>query len=558
MTQTTLINDIYGVVGSKGEITDFNIDGKNVGLVRALTSPDGGARITNPGLDRLPGKVPEDFKPMFHRPVGDLRRITVPSPYNDVDPWILHPSALFVPGGFGGYEYWMAYTPMSLGNSMYENPCICASHDGLTWVLPDGAPNPIVGYPGNPAYNSDTHLTITPDGSQLVIVYRTRNEATKNRIKVVTSANGVQWSAPVVVWEGGVGSSDFASPSLYFDPTISKWVMIGHNLESAGREVRRITSSDLLSGWDVIPTNLTFPEPAGKKWWHSWFTRLPSGRLVGVAQDNMGGSNNGEIYICQSVDGLKFEHAKIKTRRLAYRSTAFIVERYGKVEFDVIYSYTGGTGYLESQRFESYGGQSDLIYSLAQHVGSALQYAEAAPTANRSVLVADDFKRADAVTLGADLLGKVWTYADGTNLWGISNGKAYNTTTGNCIALIDTGQTSYRAHAVLAAAPVSGQGWLTVNRLSSAKFWRIGFVNLGPVIQFYDGTLQLQVLPGQPLAVPGRTLSVDVSGQSARFYIDGFLVYETEGALHPGATTVAIQAAGAEQTLFDAVVVTAF
>ena len=41
MTQTTLINDIYGVVGSQGEITDLNVDGKNMGLVRAVTSPGG-------------------------------------------------------------------------------------------------------------------------------------------------------------------------------------------------------------------------------------------------------------------------------------------------------------------------------------------------------------------------------------------------------------------------------------------------------------------------------------------------------------------------------------
>ena len=42
MTQTTLINDIYGVVGSQGEITDLNVDGKNMGLVRATTGPGGG------------------------------------------------------------------------------------------------------------------------------------------------------------------------------------------------------------------------------------------------------------------------------------------------------------------------------------------------------------------------------------------------------------------------------------------------------------------------------------------------------------------------------------
>lgn len=42
MAQTTLINDIYGVVGSQGEITDLNVDGKNLNLVRAVTSPGGG------------------------------------------------------------------------------------------------------------------------------------------------------------------------------------------------------------------------------------------------------------------------------------------------------------------------------------------------------------------------------------------------------------------------------------------------------------------------------------------------------------------------------------
>ena len=47
MAQTTLINDIYGVVGSQGEITDLNVDGKNMGLVRATTSPGGGVGITN-------------------------------------------------------------------------------------------------------------------------------------------------------------------------------------------------------------------------------------------------------------------------------------------------------------------------------------------------------------------------------------------------------------------------------------------------------------------------------------------------------------------------------
>ena len=46
MAQTTLINDIYGVVGSQGEITDLNVDGKNMGLVRTVMGPGGGIGIT--------------------------------------------------------------------------------------------------------------------------------------------------------------------------------------------------------------------------------------------------------------------------------------------------------------------------------------------------------------------------------------------------------------------------------------------------------------------------------------------------------------------------------
>ena len=62
MAQTTLINDIYGVVGSQGEITDLNVDGKNIGLVRAVTGPGGGIRISDPTIEqeiiRLGGAEP--------------------------------------------------------------------------------------------------------------------------------------------------------------------------------------------------------------------------------------------------------------------------------------------------------------------------------------------------------------------------------------------------------------------------------------------------------------------------------------------------------------------
>ena len=64
MTQTTLINDIYGVVGSQGEITDLNVDGKNMGLVRAVTGPGGGNRL-------LVGNLPADMAQLANVVVSD-------------------------------------------------------------------------------------------------------------------------------------------------------------------------------------------------------------------------------------------------------------------------------------------------------------------------------------------------------------------------------------------------------------------------------------------------------------------------------------------------------
>ena len=87
MAQTTLINDIYGVVGSQGEITDLNVDGKNMGLVRAVTSPGGGIASLTAGayplwlqgaslLDRVP--LPRMRPIMTPRDV-DLAAATIPA-----------------------------------------------------------------------------------------------------------------------------------------------------------------------------------------------------------------------------------------------------------------------------------------------------------------------------------------------------------------------------------------------------------------------------------------------------------------------------------------------
>lgn len=79
MTQTTLINDIYGVVGPQGEITDLNIDGKNIGLVRATRGPGGVVRLVSSGeFDNVLADEPALNVPSL--PLAEMRGVSVLDP----------------------------------------------------------------------------------------------------------------------------------------------------------------------------------------------------------------------------------------------------------------------------------------------------------------------------------------------------------------------------------------------------------------------------------------------------------------------------------------------
>lgn len=566
MTQTTLINDIYGVVGPQGEITDLNIDGKNLGLVRATTGPGGEVGLSI-ALASIPGAPPSDCSDwMFYRPRGQKRKITVPSPYAALaNPYVIHPSAVYAPGGFAGYSHWMAYTPYNGHDSAYENPCICASNDGLTWELPAGAPNPLFEKPAaSGAYNSDTHLVMHPDGNTMVLLYRTAFENSRHRLKVSTSQDGRTWTAPVEIWSGVTSpESDLKSPSLWHDPIAGKWVIVGHQTVSGAYELRKITSSDLLSGWDETPVALTFPAPSGRKWWHSWFARLPSGRIVGFAQDYIPGvSSTGNLYICQSLDGQIFEAAlidDIKGVSFAngrhYRPTAYLVERNGTVEVVGIWSYTYAE-YLHAQVLKEVGS----LTAAEEYKRLPAAVAAAKIGAVKGVITADDFDRADSTTgLGTTLDGKTWVqiYA-APNVIGISGNKAYNAGSSNSIAILDVGLEAYSVSAVL--AEIGTQGWIVANRKDAARFWRFGTYSGHLAIERYNGGKDIDgIAPAGTIAPsPGDVLRIDVSGHSAKFYWNGELIYTADGTLFHAATTVGIQATGATPTKFDAFCVERF
>lgn len=113
---------------------------------------------------------------------------------------IVHPKVLYFPNKFGGYKYWMAYTPYPFANDSYENPCVACSNDGYNWKNIDGNP---LDDPAGDGYNSDTHLVYVEATGTLELWYRyVSNYETTPVSEIIyrqTSTDGVHWTPKEIV-----------------------------------------------------------------------------------------------------------------------------------------------------------------------------------------------------------------------------------------------------------------------------------------------------------------------------------------------------------------------
>jgi len=200
------------------------------------------------------GKRPPPLFPNFHD--APYRRLPGKTPCHH--PTILniqtsegtgqacHPDVAYAPEGFGkeGWRYWMACTPYAYSNFVFENPELFASHDGISWVIPEGAKNPVIPSPdGMWNHNSDPDLLFI-DG-ELRLYYRESRRMSspcESRILVVTSGDGVKWSSPrEVIAETG-------DPALLMSPAIvrqkSQFHMFTVGKGSSGFQLARRESPD--------------------------------------------------------------------------------------------------------------------------------------------------------------------------------------------------------------------------------------------------------------------------------------------------------------------------
>lgn len=79
-----------------------------------------------------------------------------PAYYSDsahADNQVTHPDVVVLNEEWNGHRYWAIYTPNVMNISIYENPSIVASDDGVHWVEPEGLSNPIEPQPPNTRYH---------------------------------------------------------------------------------------------------------------------------------------------------------------------------------------------------------------------------------------------------------------------------------------------------------------------------------------------------------------------------------------------------------------------
>ena len=153
----------------------------------------------------------------------------------------MHPDILHLPEGFHGFKYWLAYTPYPFMMDKFENPCIAASNDSISWVTPTGVKNPIAPPPVDSrigGHFSDTDIIY--DNGKLVtfFVYNKRGVMGPSKFYRSVSQDGVKWSAPDLVYTCKDPFSGYSPAFIKEDNSYKMWYI------SEGNRMSYSTSTD--------------------------------------------------------------------------------------------------------------------------------------------------------------------------------------------------------------------------------------------------------------------------------------------------------------------------
>lgn len=212
-----------------------------------------------------------------------------------------HPSVLYFPDKWNGWEYWMCHTPYPWGNEAHEDPNIAVSHDGNTWQVPAGLTNPLDDQTGAPnPHNSDGHLVMLDDG-RMMLTWRMvdRPNQDTNIFYQRISSDGVTWTPKAEIFRA-TPTTGFVSQALVRSG--STWRMYA----IATGELIYYESSATIPGpadWGNRVTCNTTAWGNARRWWHV-DVQFTAGKWWLIVNDVRRGSTaDGNLYLGTSADG---------------------------------------------------------------------------------------------------------------------------------------------------------------------------------------------------------------------------------------------------------------
>jgi hypothetical protein len=220
----------------------------------------------------------------LHFTIGNIQLLTITTP--DGTGRAVHPSVLYRPGGaaFGGYDWWMGFTPYA--NDTQENPCILASTDGYTWVVPAGISNPLDPDPGTPQHNSDTELVYW-NGSLYLYYVHYINSSQTNLCRRSISSGMVVGDEEICI-----STSQPASPAIIIKDGL--WYLLYRN-QGTIADSQIAYSKDGLN-WSIPKTigysDYGFGTSLGMNFWHPTIFNY-HGRIFGLVAQQLSGTGTG-------------------------------------------------------------------------------------------------------------------------------------------------------------------------------------------------------------------------------------------------------------------------
>jgi hypothetical protein len=254
------------------------------------------------------GNVQSRIDPDLATAIRVASPLTIPTGFTGND--IVEPQVRYFPTGcpvgMDGKKYVMYGCPYPSSDATKENPSLWVSDDGNTWSVPSGVTNPI--YPvnvggGGYGNNSDGDLILGIDNVWYAI-WNQFGPLSTWKIRVGSSIDGVNWSAPTDAVSTAIGTSRPTSPTILYDPTLGLYVMYALDVVNPAIQLplMRYTATNPAGPW-TLTTAPTFPWPqAGRGAWHINTYLVGEQHVLLIDDTPVTGSGPGHLYLAVSDD----------------------------------------------------------------------------------------------------------------------------------------------------------------------------------------------------------------------------------------------------------------